>query len=255
MRYLQPLGLSKKPQTKWTSLDTVQRLGVSLTTPQQDCYWKIPFTAPPTKVHTIISWSTMAVCAGIFQTLTVSTVSPPTTRPIRRNSRMRTAPLFHRNLCSWCQQSRFPNGLSRSADTRALYQVSNGLTRRICWTILPKNTTARTVRPTPCLQDWSTVRIVENAFGLSPNPTAGQTASRDSSMFVPATVQENVPFVRWTAFCLMNLWSSSYPTLPMRTANTLKKYSIRKRPIFSAHRRMKKSCPTSERKKHNLKRQ
>ena len=51
-------------------------------------------------VNTIISWSTMAVCAGIFQTLTVSTVSPPTTRPIRRNSRMPTAPLFHRNLCS-----------------------------------------------------------------------------------------------------------------------------------------------------------
>lgn len=29
-----------------------------------------------------------------------------------------------------------------------------------------RNTTARTERPTPCLQNWSTVRILENAFGF-----------------------------------------------------------------------------------------
>ena len=54
--------------------------------------------------------------------------------------------------------------------------------------LLPRNTTARTERPMPCLQDWSTARIAGNACGLSPNPTAGLTANRDSSMFVPATV-------------------------------------------------------------------
>ena len=53
----------------------------------------------------------------------------------------------------------------------------------------------------------------------------------------------------------MNLWLISYPTLPMRTVNTTKDYSIRKHPIFSAHRRMKKSCPILERGKHSLKRQ
>lgn len=69
------------------------------------------------------------------------------------------------------------------------------------------------------------------------------------------TVQANVLSVQWTAFYLMSLWLSSYHTLPMRTVNTLKNCSIRKRPIFSAHRRMKKSCPTSERRRHSLKRQ
>ena len=66
------------------------------------------------------------------------------------------------------------------------------------------------------------VRIAENACGLSPNQTDGQTVSRGSNMFVPDTVPVNVPFVQWTAYCLMNLWCSSFPTLPMRTANTLK---------------------------------
>lgn len=184
MRYLLQPVPSRKPQTKWTSLDTVQRSGASLTAPQQDFFWKILFTALPMKEHTIISWSITAVYAGIFPTLTVSTAFPPTTRPIRRNLRIPTAPLLHRNLCSWCYKSRFPNGLSRSADTRALFQVSNGLTRRICWMILPKNTTVRTVRPTPYLQDWYTVRIAGNACELYLNPTAGQTANRGSNMFV-----------------------------------------------------------------------
>ena len=49
--------------------------------------------------------------------------------------------------------------------------------------------------------------------------------------------------------------TKAYPTLPMRTVNTTKDYSIRKHPIFSAHRRMKKSCPILERGKHSLKRQ
>ena len=48
-------------------------------------------------------------------------------------------------------QSRFRMDYLRLADTRALFQVGNGLTRRICWTILPKNTTARIERPMPLL--------------------------------------------------------------------------------------------------------
>lgn len=90
----------KKTANKMNELGYRTKIGSKFNTSTTRLLLKILFTALLMKLLTTISTKTAAEFVLIYQSLTVSTAYPPTTRPTKRSLRMLTALLFPLNLYS-----------------------------------------------------------------------------------------------------------------------------------------------------------